>query len=242
MIRLVLFLGLSILLLVFFRWLSRKPPRVYWQWIGGLVAVSLLVLVATGRAHWLAAVFAALIPFMRAFLAVLSNLPLLKRVLASINPANSSTDSGSDKTSKVQSKYIHMTLYHDSGDINGEVLEGQFKGRTLDQLQLEELLQLLNECQDDEESAALLQTYLDRMYGDSWHEQAGEQGHQQASDESGKMSHAEALQVLGLSSDASEAEIIQAHKRLMQNLHPDRGGSSYLAAKINIAKDTLLAK
>jgi len=135
-----------------------------------------------------------------------------------------------------------MTLAHDSGDIDGEVLEGQFKGRALKQLSLEELLQLLRECQDDEESVALLQAYLDRVYADTWRQQAGAQGQQQTSSGSGEVSREEALQILGLSSGASEKEIIEAHRRLMQKLHPDRGGSAYLAAKINLAKDTLLAR
>ena len=134
-----------------------------------------------------------------------------------------------------------MTLNHDSGDINGEVLAGQFKGSTLDQLNLEALLQLLGECQDDEESVALLQAYLDRVYADTWKQQAGARGQQQASSEPGEISREEALQILGLSSDADEAEIIETHRRLMQKLHPDRGGSDYLAARINLAKDTLLA-
>ncbi len=134
-----------------------------------------------------------------------------------------------------------MTVNHDSGDINGEVLVGQFKGSMLDQLKLDALLQLLRECQDDEESVALLQVYLDRGYADTWQQQAGPQGQQQASSEPGEMSREEALQILGLSSDAGETEIIDAHRRLMQKLHPDRGGSTYLAAKINLAKETLLA-
>jgi DnaJ-domain-containing protein 1 len=133
-----------------------------------------------------------------------------------------------------------MTLNHDSGDINGEVLSGQFAGKTLDQLELDALLQLLGECQDDEESVALLQAYLDRVYGDDWQQQAGDQARQQTASPSGEMSRDEALQVLGLSDGASEDEIVEAHRRLMQKLHPDRGGSSYLAAVINQAKDTLL--
>ncbi|MGI9316171.1 MAG: hypothetical protein ACR2QW_02465 [bacterium] len=241
MIRLILFGGLAVLLFFFFRWLSHQPRSVYWQSIAGLVAITLLLLVVTGRAHWLAAVFAALLPFLRTLLALLNHIPLLKRVLDSTKSAQSSTESSGGQTSTVQSYYIYMTLYHDSGEINGEVLVGQFKGRTLDQLELEELLELLHECQDDDESVALLQAYLDRTYEDSWRQHAGEQGQQQTSSEPGKMSHEEALQILGLSPNPSEEEIIQAHRRLMQNLHPDRGGSAYLAAKINLAKETLLA-
>jgi len=243
MARLLLLLGLAAGLFFFFQWLFRQPPRVRWQLIAILLAVGLLVLVLTGRAHWLAAVFAALLPFVRGLLRLLSGIPipLLKRLLAGMGAAKSRPEPSSGQTSTVQSKYIRMTLNHDSGDINGEVLAGQFKGSTLDQLNLETLLQLLGECQDDEESVALLQAYLDRVYADTWKQQASARGQQQAFSEPGEMSREEALQILGLSSDADEAEIIETHRRLMQKLHPDRGGSDYLAARINLAKDTLLA-
>jgi hypothetical protein len=224
------------------RWLFRQPPRVYWQSIAVLLAAGLLTLVLTGRAHWLAAVFAALLPFVRGLLTLLGHIPLLKRMLAGVDALKSKSEPSSGQTSTVQSKYIRMTLNHDSGDINGEVLTGQFMGKTLDQLDLEALLQLLRECQDDEESVALLQTYLDREHADTWQQQAGAQGQQRTPSEPGNMSREEALQILGLSSNASEAEIIETHRRLMQKLHPDRGGSAYLAAMINLAKDTLLGK
>ena len=242
MARLLLLLGLAAGLFFFFHWLFRQPPRVRWQLIAVLLALGLLVLVLTGRVHWLAAVFAALLPFVRALLRLLGGIPfpLLKRVLTGMGAAKSRPEPSSGQTSTVQSKYIRMTLNHDSGDINGEVLAGQFKGSTLDKLNLEALLQLLRECQDDEESVALLQAYLDRVYADTWQQQAGAQGQQQAASEPGEMSREEALQVLGLLSDASEAEIVDAHRRLMQKLHPDRGGSAYLATKINLAKETLL--
>jgi len=243
MARLLLLLGLAAGLFLVFQWLLRQPPRVRWQLIAVLLALGLLVLVLTGRAHWLAAVFAALLPFVLVLLRLFSGIliPLLKRALAGTGAANSRPEPSSGQTSTVQSKYIRMTLKHDSGDIDGEVLAGQFKGSTLDKLNLEALLQLLRECQDDEESVALLQAYLDRVYADSWQQQAGAQGQRQAASEAGEMSREEALQVLGLSADAGEAEIVDAHRRLMQKLHPDRGGSAYLAAKINLAKKTLLA-
>ena len=242
MARILLILILAVGLFLFIDWLSRQPARVRWQLVAGLLATGLLVLVLTGRAHWLAAVFAAMLPFVRGLLRLLGNIPIpvLQRILGGIKATKSKAEPGSGQTSTVQSKYIRMTLNHDTGDIDGEVLAGQFKGSKLDQLDLEALLQLLRECQDDEESVALLQTYLDREYADSWQQRAGEQGRQRAASAPGDMSREEALQILGLPSDASEAEIIETHRRLMQKLHPDRGGSSYLAAVINQARDTLL--
>lgn len=240
MIRLLLLLGVAVVLILFIRWLFRQPPRVYWQWIMILLALGLLLMVATGRAHWLTAVFAALLPFIRTILTLFGSIPLLKRVLTGMGPAQPAAEPGGEQTSAVESRYIRMTLAHDSGDMNGEVLEGQFKGRSLKQLDLEELLQLLHECQDDQESVALLEAYLDRGYADEWRHQAGAHRQQQESNGSGEMSRDEALQILGLTSDASAEDIIEAHRHLMQKLHPDRGGSAYLAAKINLAKDTLL--
>jgi len=56
----------------------------------------------------------------------------------------------------------------------------------------------------------------------------------------GKMTTAEAREILGVKPDASREEIIRAHKRMMQKVHPDRGGTDLLAAQLNQAKDTLL--
>ena len=57
-----------------------------------------------------------------------------------------------------------------------------------------------------------------------------------------RMSRAEALDLLGLGEGASKEEIVAAHRRLIQQMHPDKGGTNYLAAKINEAKETLLRK
>ena len=240
--RLLLLLALAVGLIFLLRWLSRQPPRVVWQTLAVLLALFLLALVLTGRVHWLTAVFAALLPFARTLITLLGAIPLFKRLLAGMATARSRQAPSGGQTSTVQSKYIRMTLNHDSGDIDGEVLAGQFKGMLLDQMNLEDLLHLLHECQDDEESVALLQAYLDRVHTDTWQQQAGAQGQRQTASASSELSREEALQILGLSSNASEAEIIEAHRRLMQKLHPDRGGTAYLAAKINLAKDTLLGR
>lgn len=57
----------------------------------------------------------------------------------------------------------------------------------------------------------------------------------------GPLSREQACAILGLNANPSATEVIDAHRKLMQKLHPDRGGSDYLAAQINQAKDTLLA-
>ena len=239
MARFLLLLGVVAGIYILFRWLSRQPSRVFWQLLAVGFALVLLLLVLSGRAHWIAAVFAALLPFARLLLSALGNLPLLKRVLGGMGAARPAARPSSGQTSTVQAKYLRMTLDHDSGEINGEVLAGQFKGITLDQLDLEALLRLLGECGDDEESVALLEAYLDRVYTDSWRQQASEEP--RSASAPGEMSRDEAFQVLGLEKGASREEIIEAHRRLMQKLHPDRGGSAYLAATINLAKQVLLA-
>lgn len=227
---------------VFFvvRWIMLQPARVRWQVFAVGLALLLLVLVATGRAHWITALFAALLPFVRGAINLLGKWAMLRRAFGGIGGGQQAPSSG--QASTVQSRFIRMTLNHDSGEINGEVLAGQFVGKTLDQLDLEALLQLLDECQDDEESVALLQAYLDRVYADEWQDHADARTRQQSTVEPGSMSRQEALQILGLADNPSEDDIITAHRRLMQKMHPDRGGSAYLAAKINLAKDTLLGR
>jgi hypothetical protein len=134
-----------------------------------------------------------------------------------------------------------MSLDHDTGEMHGEVLEGAFAGKQLHELDLDDLVKLFRECRGtDEESANLVQAYLDRIHGEGWHEKVGARTDQRSSAGGAAMTREEAFHVLGLEAGASRQEIIAMHRRLMQKLHPDRGGSDYLAAKINQAKDILL--
>jgi DnaJ-domain-containing protein 1 len=122
--------------------------------------------------------------------------------------------------------------------MHGEVLEGRFMGRQLADLALDNLLALRAECQAaDAQSLAILETYLDRVHGGAWREAAAGGGR---AGDAGAMTRAEAYEILGLEADADEAQIREAHRHLMQKIHPDHGGSNYLAAKINQAKDLLL--
>ncbi len=142
----------------------------------------------------------------------------------------------SDGCSAVETVYLRMQLRHDSGDLSGTVLEGPYQGHTLHALTLKQLAELYRYYgRYDQASARLLGAYLERVHGDRWqepdtHSQPAARGTDKA----------EALHILGLDAGASRADIIAAHRRLIQKLHPDRGGSDYLAAKINQAKDLLL--
>jgi hypothetical protein len=149
------------------------------------------------------------------------------------------------RSSNVETEYLRMTLDHDSGAMRGEVLQGTFAGRELNDLNLTQLIDLLEECRRrDGEAAQILEAYLDRTQGDEWHQHAGDHdGADYAGGNSGAggaMTRDEAREVLGLDINPSPSEIREAHKRLMLKYHPDKGGSSYLAAKINQAKDLLL--
>lgn len=150
------------------------------------------------------------------------------------------------RSSEVETDTLRMELDHASGTLEGEVKRGRFAGRSLESLGLSDLLDLLADCQrEDPRAVALLETYLDRRQPDWRAHVAGggaEAGEEHAARGDGPMDEATARQVLGLSPGASAAEIKSAHRRLMTRLHPDHGGSSYLAAQLNEAKELLLKK
>jgi len=143
------------------------------------------------------------------------------------------------KASRVRTAFIEMELDHDSETMRGTVLSGRRAGVALDSLEMPSLLELLTEFDDD--SRALLTAYLDRREpGWREHAQGDAAAGQGAPRRAGKMTEEEAYQVLGLQPGASAEAIAQAHRTLMKKLHPDQGGSTYLAAQINAAKDVLL--
>lgn len=226
---------------LFIWWFTRTPPekvakilRQALLWIAGGL---LIFLAATGRLHWLFALMGAIAPFIQR---VIRLLPMLQRLFGTGQAARSAGGPGGGHNSRVRTRFLLMELDHDSGAMSGEVLEGPFQGRQLSDLSLEQLLKLLDQCASaDPQSAAVLEAYLDREHGDEWRQQAG--GERPATPPAtGDMTREEAYEILGLDQGAGKADILAAHKRLMQRLHPDRGGSTYLAAKINKAKDLLL--
>jgi hypothetical protein len=145
------------------------------------------------------------------------------------------------QSTAVRTAWIDMELDHDTGEMRGTVLKGVQAGRRLDQLSREALIALYKEAgSEDSESERLLEAYLDRTIGADW--RAADQTEKPSQERATTgMSRAEALKVLGLQEGASEEEVRAAHRRLMLQNHPDRGGTDYIAAKINEAKDVLLA-
>lgn len=146
----------------------------------------------------------------------------------------------SGQTSRVVTEHLEMELDHKTGAMHGRILKGFFAGRDIDDLKPVELAHLWQDCRYvDPASAQLVEAFLDRIHP-SWREDMARTEHERPRGPDGQMSIEEALDILGLEVGAGEPAIRQAHRELMLKLHPDRGGSTYLAAKINEAKDTLL--
>ncbi|MBO6716631.1 MAG: DnaJ domain-containing protein [Rhizobiaceae bacterium] len=145
--------------------------------------------------------------------------------------------------SHVRTAALEMELDHDTGSLDGVVLAGSMEGRSLGELSLPELLALRDELLSDAESLQLLETYLDGRFAAWRDDMQSNAGHGKgAAPASGPVTEEEAYEILGLEPGASAADIRKAHRRLMQRVHPDLGGSSFLAARINAAKDVLLSK
>jgi hypothetical protein len=152
------------------------------------------------------------------------------------------TQKSSGQTSRVRSAFVEMELDHDTGAMQGRILAGTHEGVSLDALPVPTLIALMPGI--DPESRALLAAYLDRREP-TWREHADQDagpGRSGSARSSGPMTDEEAYQILGVEPGASAAEIGRAHRSLMKKLHPDQGGSTYLAARINEAKDVLLRR
>lgn len=178
--------------------------------------------------------------FLAAFL-----LPMLMRLRAARRFFRNLGGPSQGKSTDVETRFLRMSLDHDSGVLDGTVLDGAFRGKRLGEMTSDELMELLRECRiADEESATVLEAYLDRVHGPSWRDGETEGGdNSQARGRSpwgSGMSYAEAREVLGVDPGANEDEIRDAHRREMMKHHPDHGGSVEQATRINQAKDLLL--
>ena len=212
-----------------------------------VVGVMFLGLALTGRAPALFAILgAAMTQVMRIAPLLIRFAPFLRKYLggaAGLGGLGSafSGQGGQSPQSTVRTSFLVMTLDHSTGDITGEVISGEFAGKQLGTLSTTELKQLYNECQqNDPEAVRVLQAYIARHRSD-WADAPRDDNASQNALSDG-ISVREACDILGVAQEASRAEVTQAHRALMSQFHPDKGGSNYLASKINEAKKVLLER
>jgi hypothetical protein len=152
------------------------------------------------------------------------------------------THKSAGQVSRVRSAFVEMELDHDTGAMRGRILVGPHEGEVLDAFDVAALTNFLPEI--DEESRALLMAYLDRR-DPGWREHVqadATAGSSRTGWGGGKMTEEEAYQILGVQPGASADDISRAHRSLMKKLHPDQGGTTYLAARVNEAKEVLLRR
>jgi hypothetical protein len=260
MARLLVLLIVIAGLLWFLHWFRTTPaPQVarvlrraaLWGGIGLLLLATL-----TGRLNPIFAALAAAVPVVFRVINLLHMLPMLQRLLQSLGlgglaaglPGGAAAGAaGGGRSSSIRTRFLEMSLDHATGTMDGEVRAGPFQGQRLSQLALDQLLRMLELYQEqDEQSAAVLTAYLEREHP-HWREQASASARSGAGSGGGVastqgMTREDALAILGLEPGADADAVRSAHRRLMQKLHPDRGGSDYLAAQINAAKALLLGE
>ena len=143
--------------------------------------------------------------------------------------------------SGVRTAMLEMVLDHDSGRMEGRCLKGHFAGRELSSLVESELFQLLDELRpSDTQGIVLLEAYLDRRINGWRDRRTANREKTRRGPRGATMTANDAYELLGLKQGAKEEQIRAAHRRLMMKFHPDQGGSTYLAARINEAKEVLL--
>ena len=229
---LFIFFGITALVLVLlFLFLNSSPARIrrIFAWTLGFILLGIVVLFlyrTNGSFLW-TLLFVLLPLFMR-----------IKGILSQIrNFTKTARGPSEGQSSSVQTEFLEMTLEHDSGKMTGIVKKGRFSGNRLEQLNLDELVQLLEEARDDPKTIQLLENFLEINHGAEW--RTRESSYKNTSN-SLEMDIDQALEILGLAPNPTKSQIIDAHRKLILANHPDRGGSTFLAAQINKAKEVLL--
>jgi hypothetical protein len=221
--------GLLLLGWVFVNTSPARLARVL-KWTGiVLIVAAVLALAVSGRLAMMIGIAAALVP-------------LLYRLRSTIGGLRGPAVGNS---STVETPFVRMSLDHDTGNMEGTVLQGRFAGMRVDELSRTELLALLRECRTiDEEGARLIEAYLDRTDPDWRADLHGAEagGGAGPGPRTSDVTVGEAYAILGLPPGADEEAIKAAHHRLMKQLHPDHGGTDYFAAKLNRARDVLLRR
>lgn len=227
---LVLAVAATIGLLLILRGVRGAAPGQAMRWFWQAIALASILVGAyflvTGRPHY------AIVPALGVLVGLLGWL-----IDASLGPRK-------PNTSRVDTRFLKLVLDHKSGQVTGDIVDGPFAGRRVESLRVDELVDLfVYYKREDEQSARLIEAYLDRT-SPTWRARYGPDGAPKADTYSarpgGPMSKSEALRLLGLTLGATPDEVRAAHRRKLQEHHPDRGGDPDMAARINQARDVLL--
>lgn len=216
---------------------TSRQTRLLFLIVAALLVVAVLIVLGRLPVGFILAPLGAAAAFILRFLPTLIRLLPMWQLFKSRTVSARPRTEG--QTSTIRTEYLAMELEHDSGNMDGEVLKGKFRNKLLSSLSLDDLLEFHNECLADVDSSQVLEAYIQRNHPD-WREQTQFSGENTSVPDEGRMDHQLAIEVLGLTEPINKEDVIQAHRKLMQKLHPDRGGSDYLAKKINTAKDFLL--
>ena len=240
-----LILGVAILvgLILAGRWyVNASPPSILrvFKWIAVIGCILIgIVIILTRQFTWAGFILLVLLPWL---IRARQASRMAKNWSRMTNSAAGSSGAAPGQTSEIETKYLRMFLDHETGEMTGDVILGEFRGKTLRNLSFDDLIMLLGEIKGDNQSVQVLMAYIERYHGDAWHASrySQENIYSETENREGLMTQAEAYKVLGLEEGASVENIKAAHRRLMTKMHPDHGGSNYLATKLNEAKDLLL--
>ena len=234
-------IGVALGLYLIARWWTQATPHqlaVALRWTALVVGIGVILFAAITRRWGLLATLA--VPALMAW----------RGIRAARTHNRNARGASPGHHSDVETRFLRMTLDHDSGEMTGAVIAGDMAGRALDELTLGELVALWRVCvAEDEQSRIVLEAWLDRVHGDKWRQAAGsaanEAGGNRRSDspwtKSG-MSEAEAREILGVDAAAGREAVEAAYRKAMLRAHPDQGGSDWLAARVNQARDVLLKR
>lgn len=221
-------IGLSLILRGLRGASAAQATRWLWQSIAAVSVAVGIYFLATGRPAY------AVVPALGVLVGLLGWL-----IDAALGPKK-------PNSSQVDTQFLRLTLDHRSGQVTGDIVDGPFAGRRIESLRVDELVELLHYYKRaDEPSARLIEAYLDRT-SPTWRDRYGPDGqpkqdaYSHTARPGGPMSKSEALRILGLQLGASADEVRAAHRRRLQEHHPDRGGDPDMAARINQARDVLL--
>ncbi len=234
MLQLLIVVGVVLALWLVSNWFKTAKPSVAAQVLkkGGFAALVVLGLwlVLTGKLSGLFAVALGLMPWIGRIMRAHALWQTLRRFGFQMKGGRATPGAASE----IETRFVRMVLDHDSGRLDGEVVAGTYAGRKLSSLSEAQAVQLWGEAQADEESARVVEAWLERAWP-GWRDAAAPEPPR-----GGAMSVDEAREILGVGAAASAEDIRAAHRRLMLANHPDHGGSTWIASRINQARDLLL--